>query len=97
MPEMGESFSLWLIGILVSLVFLLAGWGYADHQRRLTKLEDHVDEHDRWAGIKAEELATVKQAFLSILQRLDRQDGLLDTIRSDLGRIAERITGRRNQ
>jgi hypothetical protein len=81
-------------GVLITVILVLAGWAYADHQRRLTKLEDHVDDHDKWAGGKAEELAEVKGAFRSIMQRLDRQDGLLDQIRSDLGRVMDRMRGR---
>jgi len=84
-----------IVGVLVTIILLLAGWGYADHQRRIGKLEDHVRDHDKWAGGKAEELATVKEGLRSIIQRLDRQDGILDQIRSSIDKLMDRIGGRR--
>jgi len=83
----------WLLAGLIGIITLLVGVVIADHQRRLSNVEEHAEDHDRWAAIKSEELAALKELARSIMQRLDRQDGILDRIRDDLKRMVTRNGG----
>ena len=87
----------WIVSGLVSLVIVLFGIVIADHHRRLTMVEQDASEHDKWAAVKAEELATLKEAIRTILDqftklenavhaRFDRLDGRIDHLETKIDR-----------
>ena len=82
-----------IVGILVTIILILAGWGYADHQRRLGQMENRMDEHDKWAAMKAEQLAKVEESANNVIWRLDRLDGRLDVLDQKISRLIERSSG----
>lgn len=84
----------WVVTGLVALVITLFGLVIRNIETRLGRLEQHTDNHDKWAGEKAVELATVGELAKSVLHRLDRQDGILDVIREDIKRLVDRVAGR---
>ena len=58
----------WILSGLVSLVIVLLGLVISDHHRRLTTVEQDASDHDKWAALKAEELATLKEAIRTVLE-----------------------------
>ena len=87
----------WIASGLVSLVIVLLGLVISDHHRRLTNVEDNASDHDKWAAVKAEELATLREAVRTILDqftklenavhaRFDRLDGRIDHLETKIDR-----------
>ena len=84
----------WALSAVVSVAVLLIGGAYAEHQRRISRLETHMEEHDRWAGLKAEELSATTATANDLPTRLDRIDGRMDRFEQKLDRFLERVMGR---
>ena len=84
----------WALGAVVSVAVLLMGWSYTEHQRRISRLEEHVEAHDKWAGVKGEELSATTATTKDLPTRLDRIDGRMDRFEQKLDRFLERVMGR---
>lgn len=81
----------WIVTGLVALIVTLFGLVIRNIETRLSALEEHVKDHDEWASVKAQELATVEERSKQIMFRFDRLDGRLDRIETKVDRQNGRL------